>query len=158
MFPEKNEQDSYSPSGPTTATHRAHTAIVVDKQMEPQKPPMSTPTTPFPPSRKLMPNYNPPEEKLCECLPFGIFKSLWKVGHVFQTSAPGYQRFIIDLVVDVLKLMTRVLLREHETLLDCARRRPAIVAEFTTTTFRSRSSAVWVPTLLPCNIAACWSR
>lgn len=78
MFPEKNEQDSYSPSGPTTATHRAHTAIVVDKQMEPQKPPMSTPTTPFPPSRKLMPNYNPPEEKLCECLPFGIFKSLWK--------------------------------------------------------------------------------
>ncbi|EHS63474.1 uncharacterized protein PGTG_21604 [Puccinia graminis f. sp. tritici CRL 75-36-700-3] len=45
---------------------------------EEEKPPRCTPTTPFPPPHKLLPNYNPPEEKLCECMPLGIFKSIWK--------------------------------------------------------------------------------
>ncbi|KAH9444638.1 hypothetical protein MJO28_013328 [Puccinia striiformis f. sp. tritici] len=65
----------------TTITHRAvpaHTSVVVDRPTEERRPPSCTPAAPFPPPHQLLPNYNPPEEKLCECMPFAIFKSIWK--------------------------------------------------------------------------------
>ncbi|KAA1064728.1 hypothetical protein PGT21_012779 [Puccinia graminis f. sp. tritici] len=78
---ERIRERSHSPSQPTTLSHRpisGHTSIMIDTQPEEEKPPRCTPTTPFPPPHKLLPNYNPPEEKLCECMPLGIFKSIWK--------------------------------------------------------------------------------
>ncbi|WAQ91011.1 hypothetical protein PtA15_13A411 [Puccinia triticina] len=55
--------------------------------------------SPFPPAHKLLPNYNPPEEKLCACLPFGLFKSLWKGTRNatgLRTKKANYSRRIHD--------------------------------------------------------------
>ncbi|KNZ62294.1 hypothetical protein VP01_1289g1 [Puccinia sorghi] len=72
--PEKRAEESHSSSQHNPLLCRSHTSIVVDKQVETQAPP----TAPFPPPRILKPNYNPPEEKLWECIPVGIMKSIWK--------------------------------------------------------------------------------
>jgi len=79
MQAENCAEESHSSSQHNPLHHRSHTSIVVDKQVETEKPPSCCPpTAPFPPPHKLKPNYNPPEEKLCECIPVGIMKSIWK--------------------------------------------------------------------------------
>ncbi|WAR61203.1 hypothetical protein PtB15_13B455 [Puccinia triticina] len=83
------------PPDPALAHRPLHTAVHVDAPSEEKAPRAS----PFPPAHKLLPNYNPPEEKLCACLPFGLFKSLWKGTRNatgLRTKKANYSRRIHD--------------------------------------------------------------